>query len=128
MTGKEIGEVNVTSGTTANTRTLRAYAADLLQYARWIIEREVDFSNCRRQGRHDSAASECARCRFGAACRWLDSHRTPNVEAASLDELVEGIDSACEYLQSAERNPAVNDPELHDWIHKAHRFLKARRE
>jgi hypothetical protein len=117
----------VKPGTTANTRTLRAYAADLLQYARWIIEREVDFSNCRHRGQYQSSASECTECRFGAACLWLDQQRTPNLEEASIDELIEGIESASGYLQSTERDPEVNDPELHDWIHKAHRFLKAQR-
>jgi len=118
----------MTPGTTANTRTLRAYASDLLEYARWILERDVDFTDCRQRGHYDATVSECKECRFGEACRWLDQHRTPSTEDASLDDLVAAIESACEYLQSEKQRSDANDPELHNWIHKTHRFLKARKE
>ena len=32
---------------TNKTRTITGYIADLLEYPRWILEREVDFSSCR---------------------------------------------------------------------------------
>ena len=117
----------VNTDTTANTRTLRAYALDLLETARWIIEREVDFTDCRHSARYDAAASNCGECQFGSACRWLDSDRTPKLDTASLDELVEAIESACEYLQASNPQREVSDVDWHQWIHKAHRFLRARR-
>lgn len=118
----------MTPGITANTRTLRAYASDLLQYARWIIERDVDFTDCRQRGSYDSSLPECVECRFGGACHWLDQNRSPSMEDASLDDMVDAIERACEYLESEKQMPNANDPELHNWIHKAHRFLRARRE
>ena len=117
----------MTTDTTANTRTLRAYALDLLETARWIIEREVDFTDCRDGGRYNAAESKCEECQFGAACRWLDSDRTPQLDKASLDELVVAIESACEYLQVSNPQREVSDVDWHHWIHKAHRFLRARR-
>lgn len=115
-------------GISANTRTLSAYAADLLQYARWIIEREVDFTDCQQRSHYDESMPACVECRFGSACRWLDQHRTPDMETASMEEMIAGIESASEYLQSTMRNSDTNDPELHDWFHKAHRFLRAQGE
>lgn len=118
----------MTIETTSNTRTLLAYATDLLKYPRWIIEREVDFTDCRHGGHYNAFLSECVECRFGPACHWLDLHRTPNIDDASLDELVHAIESACEYLQSTPEHPEADDAELHDWIRETHRFLRARRE
>ncbi len=40
--------------TTSKTRTLEAYVSDLLQYPRWIIEREVDFTGCRYDGHYNA--------------------------------------------------------------------------
>ena len=40
--------------TTSNTRTLRAYATDLLQFPRWIIEREVDFTDCAQDSHYNA--------------------------------------------------------------------------
>jgi len=117
----------VTIETSSKTRTLRAYASDLLQYPRWIIEREVDFTDCRHGAHYNAFLSECVECKFGSACRWLDLHRTPKTDDASLVELVQAIESACEYLQSTKRSREADDAELQEWIREAHRFLSARR-
>ena len=39
--------------TTSKTRTLKVYVEDLLQYPRWIIEREVDFTRCQYDGHYN---------------------------------------------------------------------------
>lgn len=117
----------MTIGTSANTRTLIAYATDLLQYARWNIEREVDFTDCRHAGHYQASEAECEECPFGLACRWLDQQRTPDLDSASLDEMVEAIERACNYLESTNEHRPVDDVDWHHWIHKAHRFLRARR-
>ena len=115
------------SETTGNVRTLIGYAADLLQYPRLIIERDVDFTNCRRGGKHNAFMTECVECRFGAGCRWLDQHRTPNLNDARLDELTKAIEGACDYLQAKVREEGADDGETLTWIREARRFLRARR-
>lgn len=80
---------------TSKSRTLVAHASDLLICPRWIIERDVDFTHCRHGGRYESDQSACMDCRFGPGCRWLDSNRTSTIDAASLSDLVQAIDSAC---------------------------------
>lgn len=115
------------SETTGNVRTLIGYASDLLKYPRLIIERDVDFTDCRHGGRHNVFLSECANCRFGAGCQWLDHHRTPNLADATLDELIDAIESACDHLQMKIRERGASDAETLAWIREARRFLHARR-
>jgi len=72
---------------TRKTRTLQAYVSKLLQYPRWIIEREVDFSGCRYDGHYNAYLPECVNCPFGNGCRWLDQQRAPDISDVPLDEL-----------------------------------------
>ena len=72
---------------TGKTRTITGFIADLLEYPRWVIERDVDFTNCKHDGRYNALIDECRDCHFGTACRWLDSQRTPSMEDASIEEL-----------------------------------------
>ncbi len=115
------------SETTGNVRTLIGYASDLLNYPRLIIERDVDFTDCRHGGRHNAFLSDCADCQFGEACKWLDYYRTPNLTGATLDELTDAIKSACDYLQTKIRDGGASDAEMLSWIREARRFLHARR-
>jgi len=114
--------------TSSNTRTLRAYVADLLQYPRWIIEHEVDFTNCPHDSHYNAFLSDCAHCRFARGCRWLDRQRTPATDDASLEELVQALEGAVAYLQATTRRLALDDAELRDWMREARRFLRHRRE
>ena len=109
-----------------NTRTIRGYALNLLEYPRWLIECEVDFTDCRAGGRFQAGLSECRECRFGAGCQWLDLHRTPNPERASLEELVEALESAVAYLTSPGRPPDRQTAETRNWVREVQRFLGAR--
>jgi len=114
--------------TTGNVRTLIGYASDLLKYPRLVIERDVDFTDCRHGGRHNAILSDCMDCQFGEACRWLDYYRTPNLRGATLDELIDALESACDYFQAKIREGGVCDAEMLAWIREARRFLHARRE
>jgi len=115
----------MTNETTSNTRTLRAYALDLLRYPRWVIEREVDFTHCRHDARPNAFLAECLECQFGPACRWLDRHRTPDLDDASLDDVVMAIEGACEHLQTKIRQRGANDAATLAWIREARQFLRA---
>ncbi len=116
----------MTTETTSNTRTLKAYAIELLKFPRWYIEREVDFTNCRHGGRYDESLEECRECRFGPACHWLDVHRTSLSSDVPLDELIEAIESGAQYMQLTAQKRGGNSTEVLAWIREARRFLGAR--
>jgi hypothetical protein len=114
--------------TTSKTRTLRAYVSELLEYPRWIIEHEVDFTNCPYDGHYNAYLPGCVNCQFGPGCRWLDRQRTPDTTNAPLQELIEALSSAIEYLQSS--NPEKGDyyEETHAWVREARSFLRSHPE
>lgn len=114
--------------TTRNTRTLRVYVSGLLEYPRWVIEREVDFSDCPYAGHYNAFLPECVNCQFGRGCRWLDQQRTPDTGDAPLDELIQALESSIEYLQSTERQEGVDEADVRDWMREARQFLRSRRE
>jgi hypothetical protein len=114
--------------TTSNTRTLRAYVTDLLELPRWIIERDVDFTACQYGGHYNAFLPQCVNCRFGRGCRWLNQQRTPDTQEASLDELVEALGGAVEYLQSTQGQHAEEHADIRVWMREARRFLRSRRE
>lgn len=83
-----------------NTRTLTGYVATMLDYPRWLIECEVDFTDCHLDGRFDAADEQCAACRFGEACCWLNTNRMQPSADACLNELVPALAAAVRYLRS----------------------------
>lgn len=114
-----------------NTRTLTGYVITLLDYPRWIIEREVDFTDCQLHGDFVSFDKRCASCSFGPACCWLNAHRETPCPETSLDELIDALDTAVEYLQSPSRegNPHARhcDCDTCTWLHEARSFLRKHR-
>jgi hypothetical protein len=113
---------------TRKTRTLQAYASKLLQYPRWIIEREVDFTDCRYDGHYNAYLPECVNCQFSHGCRWLDQQRAPDIGAAPLDELIKSLGDAVEYLKSPKRRQDIDDDDLRAWMREARRFLRSHPE
>ncbi len=114
--------------TSRKTRTLQAYVSKLLQYPRWIIEREVDFTDCRYDGHYNAYLPECVNCQFSHGCRWLDQQRAPDVGDAPLEELVEALGGAVEHLQSPQRRPEIDDDDMRAWMREARRFVQSRDE
>ena len=114
--------------TTSNTRTLRAYVTNLLRYPRWVIEREVDFTDCPYDGNFNAFLPDCVNCQFGRGCRWLDQQRSPDIADAPLDELIEALGDAVEYLQSIDPEERVNDAETIAWLREARRFMNSRQD
>lgn len=110
-----------------NTRTIRGYVVKLLDYPRWLIEREVDFTDCRAGGHYNEFLRECVECKFGDGCRWLDQHRTPSTEDASLDELVRALEAAVAYMKSPRRPRQTQSAEARSWMREAQRFLGSHR-
>lgn len=110
--------------TSQNTRTLTAYVASLLEYPRWMIERDVDFTDCSHGGKYDCDVAACVICRFGSACLWLNRHRTPSTMGAPLDELIGALRGAVHYTQSTITHEHGCHCETCAWLRDARRFLK----
>jgi hypothetical protein len=116
-----------------NTRTLTGYVVTMLDYPRWLIEREVDFTDCHLDGRFDASDEQCASCRFGAACCWLNKNRMQPSADTSLKDLVPALDAAVSYLRSAGKR---DDSHTHArgcecdgclWLGEATAFLRTYR-
>ncbi|MGB5492655.1 MAG: hypothetical protein WBM76_17645 [Woeseiaceae bacterium] len=118
----------MTTLTGRNTRTIVGHVVTLLDYPRWIIEREVDFTNCHLGGSFDVGDTECSTCRFGAACCWLNTNRSASPTDASLDELLHALATSIEFLRSSKNSVASHsadcDCETCDWLHQSKAFLR----
>jgi len=78
---------------------LSGYVESLLDYPRWVIERDVDFSACHYQGVYTASAKRCTTCQFGAACQWLNLAQLPKSSEPPLSELMNALVTAADYLQ-----------------------------
>ncbi len=113
------------------TRTLTGYAVTLLEYPRFVIERDVDFTNCPHVGRFDGDDTQCTSCEFGTACRWLNVNASVPDASSPLAELIAALDAAVSYLRSSQHDPAKHaracDCENCQWLHEAMSFLRLHR-
>ncbi len=114
-----------------NTRTLTGYVITLLEYPRWVIERDVDFTDCHLRGTYVIDDTRCVSCQFGAACCWLNVNCEPPSPNAPLDELVRALGTAVDYLRAStvtrSRHARDCECETCQWLHEAGRFLRIRR-
>lgn len=114
-----------------HTRTLSGYVMTLLEYPRWFIERQVDFTNCQHGGIYDSRDEGCTSCQFGAACRWLNSNRSAPDPDSPLSELLVALDTAIFYLRSPQHEHSKHarncDCDSCAWLHKAQSFIRQHR-
>ncbi len=114
-----------------NIRTLTGYVAALLEYPRWIIERQVDFTDCHLNGGFDDSDIQCAACRFGAACCWLNRNRMALSPDMPLDELLQALDTAVDYLRMPNDDDAPHSDFCEcgtcSWLREARGFLRTRR-
>lgn len=117
----------MTTQTGQNSRTLTGYVSTLLEYPRWLIERDVDFTNCRHNGNYDVSIAECADCSFGEGCRWLNCDRTPTTSQASLDDLMIALLSAMQYVQQRTRHGQHCNCQSCAWLREARHFVHSRR-
>jgi hypothetical protein len=112
-------------------RTISGYVATLLDYPRWFIEREVDFTNCHLQGRFDQDDRCCADCRFGSACRWLNLNRREPTPDTPLPNLMGALQAAVAYVRRECSDTADHDRDCDcdtcEWLHEANAFLRTHR-
>ncbi len=117
--------------TGSNTRTFTGYVISLLEYPRWHIEREVDFTDCPLSAGFDADDQRCQVCHFGSACRWLHRDSDMPTSDASLEDLLQVLNTAVEYLraagQAAPAHPGQCDCDTCEWLREATGFLRTHR-
>jgi len=116
----------MTTLTPRSTRTITGYVSQLLEYPRWYIERDIDFSSCAYHGIYHGSEEKCVTCKVGAGCEWLNSERSPTVDDASLPELIAALQSAVGYVQGHCRHEQPCDCATCHWIHEARALLRSR--
>jgi len=122
--------MTMTTLTGRNARTLSGYVEGLLDYPRWVIERDVDFSHCHYQGIYTASAERCRSCQFGAACRWLNLAQLPKSQDAPLPELMNALTTAADYLQAtySENHESGCHCENCLWLRQVRRFLRSQHD
>lgn len=116
----------MTTLTGQHTRTIAGYLMQLLEYPRWFIDREVDFTECRHFGRYDDELGECAECRFGEACQWLNQKRLPLTDVGGVDELIVALQTAVEFVQVRTNHDKRCRCDSCRWLLEARQFLHSR--
>lgn len=119
--------MNTLTGT--GTRTITGYVVTLLEYPRWMIAREVDFTTCHRGGAFAAGDETCADCVFGDACRWL-CRDEPSLETP-LEDLLNAVQTSVPFVREY-RDPrlphdAACDCDSCEWLREAHSFLRMHR-
>lgn len=117
--------------TAASSRTITGYLVTLLEYPRWLIARDVDFTECHLHGDFDPDDAICARCEFGTACRWLSRNREQPTLDTPLVELVDALRTAADYVRrqrgSGDLHGRDCDCDNCQWLHDASNFLRTHR-
>jgi hypothetical protein len=124
----------MTTPTSRNTRTLTGYVESLLEYPRWVIERDVDFTHCQFQGNFSSGAETCDSCQFGRACCWLSLNRDQTQQEGlppddPLPDLLDALSIAADYLRQThvESHRRGCTCKTCVWLQQAHQFLHSQR-
>ena len=119
--------MNTLTGT--STRTITGYLVTLLEYPRWMLVREVDFTNCHHGGAFAVEDDACTRCEFGKACCWL-CRDEPTLETP-LAELIDAVQTSLPFVREY-RDPrlphdATCDCDACAWLREAQGFLRMHR-
>ncbi len=105
------------------TRTITGYVSKLLEHPRWVIERDVDFTDCPYDGNYDDDITVCVQCSFGTACRWLNQRRSPAIDAGTVDKMIAALQSAVYYLQAKAHHGRGCQCHNCSWLREARQFL-----
>ena len=106
-------------------RTITGYLVNLLDYPRSAIARDVDFTNCPYGGHYNPYLAECIDCRFGPGCLWLDQNRSPDLAAASVEDLVGALEGAVAYFTESSQHRRECNCGTCLWLREARHFLHA---
>ncbi len=117
----------VTTQSGSQSRTITGYLMHLLEYPRWLMECDIDFTQCPYQGRYENFVAECDTCMNGKGCKWLSSYTISAIRQAPLRDLVDALENAVDYVagrQQAEHqaNCVCDNCE---WLRTSRRFLRS---
>ena len=117
--------------TGVSTRTITGHIVTLLEYPRWLIDRDVDFTDCHLTGDYAARDATCVDCEFGKACRWLSTNRDTPTLQTPLVELVAALTTAADYVRRVHGGAANHeqhcDCDTCNWLREANNFLRAQR-
>jgi hypothetical protein len=113
--------------TGSRTRTITGHIVHLLDYPKWLIGRDVDFTHCDFDGRYDDTIAKCKECRFSTGCRWLVDIRDIDTCEADLDELTAALKSAVRYVARRDKEPHNRrcNCEQCAWLNSARQLLRS---
>ena len=121
----------MTTLTGTSTRTITGYIVTLLEYPRWLIEREVDFTDCHLAGNFNDQDERCRECIFGEACDWLNANRSEPTLNTPLPDLLDALQTSVEYIRGDARSVPQHDRHCDcdtcAWLHDATNFLRIHR-
>ena len=109
---------------TGSNRTITGYISDLLEYPRWVIEHDVDFTECKYDGHCNAFIDACRHCQFGSACRWLDRHKSSCLDHADVEQLTGALDSAVAYLRTTYPHDVSCGCDTCAWLREARNFRR----
>lgn len=117
----------VTTQSGSHSRTITGYLVHLLQYPRWLIECDIDFTNCIHHGHYDDSVGECDICIFGKGCKWLNRYTTTEIGEAPLSELVDALECAVDYVagRPEEQHPHDCVCDNCEWLRRSRAFLRS---
>ncbi|MFQ6004283.1 MAG: hypothetical protein ACE5OQ_02175 [Woeseia sp.] len=117
----------MTTQTRSHSRTITGYLLHRLEYARWLIECDTDFTDCPYHGRYRQFVAECETCVFGKGCRWLGRYTADALREASMVDLVEALETAVEYVAERRRETHLHSCACDDceWLRTSRRFLRS---
>ena len=84
--------------TGTRTRTITGHLSNLLEFPIWLIERDIDFTDCEFDGNYDGTLTRCKKCRFATGCKWLAGLREIDTNNASLHDLTGALRGAVGYV------------------------------
>ena len=115
----------------SSSRTITGYLVTLLEYPRWLISRDVDFTECHLHGVYDADDETCRRCEFGAACRWLSKNRDAPSSDTPLPDLLGALRTATDYVRKKHGTTSLHDRDCDcdncEWLNDANNFLRSHR-
>jgi hypothetical protein len=121
----------MTMQTASSNRTITGYLVTLLEYPRWLISRDVDFTECHLDGAYASDDEACRRCEFGVACRWLSTNREVPSLDTPLPELLGALRTATDYVRKRHGTTSLHgcdcDCDNCQWLNDANNFLRSHR-
>jgi hypothetical protein len=121
----------MTMQTASSNRTITGYLVTLLEYPRWLISRDVDFTECHLDGVYAADDEACRRCEFGVACRWLSTNREVPSLDTPLPELLGALRTATDYVRKRHGTTSLHgrdcDCDNCQWLNDANNFLRSHR-